>query len=297
LGPRTGNLSVVSAGNTLTSSLTGTGVPGFTLSGAALTFGNLDIGASANQSLTLTNIAPSALQVPPFVTTGAYSVSAAACGSSISAGSSCPVVVTFHPTTTGAQNGTLAVNSTSLLYSGLGATLTGNGVDFAIVLNPTSGNVVAGDAQTTTATLTPIAGFAAPVTLSCNISAATATSCGLTTVSVTPAQSVSQTVTISTTAQYTVVGYGGFGGRGWLWLVAAGSGWMLWRRRRSAGAVLRSGLLLAMLAAISLSISGCSGKLPAQNAPYTGAGNYTVTITATDGFLVHTATYSLTVTH
>jgi PKD repeat protein len=46
---------------------------------------------------------------------------------------------------------------------------------------------------------------------------------------------------------------------------------------------------------MSLSATGCSGKLPAQNPAYTGPGNYTVTLTATDGFLVHSATYSLTV--
>ena len=101
-------------------------------------------------------------------------------------------------------------------------------------------------------------------------------------------------VNLTTTSQYTVVGYG-YGGRGWLWLAGLGSGLLLWRRRK-AGAMLRSGLMLLMLAAISLSITGCTGKLPAQNSAYTGPGNYTVTVSATDGFLVHTATYSLTVT-
>ncbi|MGD0797808.1 MAG: choice-of-anchor D domain-containing protein [Acidobacteriaceae bacterium] len=295
LGGRSGTLTVVSAGNSLTASLTGTGVPGFSISANSLAYGNLDIGRSAAQMLTLTNVAPSALLVPPFVTTGEYAVSTAACGASIAALASCQITVTFQPTSTGPQNGTLGVNSTNLLFGGLGVTLTGNGVDFSLSLSPTSGSVVAGDPASSTATLTPIAGFDAPVTLGCNVAAAVATSCGLATVALTPNEVVSQTVSITTTAQYTVVGYGGLGGRGWLWLVALGSGAMLWRKRRSTRRLLQSGLLLLLLAAIALSTSGCSGKLPTQNQPYTGPGTYTITVTATDGFLVHTATYSLTV--
>jgi hypothetical protein len=93
-----------------------------------------------------------------------------------------------------------------------------------------------------------------------------------------------------------VIGYGGYGGPGYLWLIGAGSGWLLWRRRKDAGTLLRSGLVAVMLAAVSLSVTGCSGKLPAQNPVYTGPGTYTVTVTATDGFLTRTATYTLTVT-
>jgi hypothetical protein len=51
-----------------------------------------------------------------------------------------------------------------------------------------------------------------------------------------------------------------------------------------------------MLLAFGVSATGCSGKLPAQNSVYTGAGSYVITVTATDGFLVHSATYNLTVT-
>jgi hypothetical protein len=100
---------------------------------------------------------------------------------------------------------------------------------------------------------------------------------------------------MTTTSQYTVVGFGGFGGQGYLWLVGLGSGCLLWRRRRSAGAMFRSGLVV-VLAAIGLSLTGCSGKLPTQNGTYTGPGSYVVKVTATDGFLVHSATYTLTVT-
>ena len=77
--------------------------------------------------------------------------------------------VSFLPTTTGPQNGTVGVNSTSLLYRGLNVSLIGNGIDFTITLNPTGGTVVAGDGMTTTATLTPLAGFNAPLSLSCPV--------------------------------------------------------------------------------------------------------------------------------
>jgi hypothetical protein len=189
----------------------------------------------------------------------------------------------------------LGVNSSSLLYNGLTAALSGNGIDFTLTLNPTTGSVVAGDSATVTATLTPLAGFTAPISMSCVVAtAATASSCKLATSSQVPPATT--TITLTTTSQYTVVGYGGFGGRGYLWLFAMGSGWLLWRRRKSASTVMRSGLLLAIFAALSLSVTGCSGKLPAQNSAYTGPGGYTVTVSGTDGFLVHSATYTLTVT-
>jgi hypothetical protein len=103
-------------------------------------------------------------------------------------------------------------------------------------------------------------------------------------------------VSFSTISQYTVIGYGGFGGRGCLWLIAVTSGWLLWRRRRSGRALLRGGLLAVLLGAMGLWLTGCTGKLPAKNAAWTTPGNYTVTVTATDGFLVRSATYRLTVT-
>ena len=37
-------------------------------------------------------------------------------------------------------------------------------------------------------------------------------------------------------------------------------------------------------------------QAPAQNSTYTAPGTYNFTVTATDGFLVHSATYALTVT-
>jgi hypothetical protein len=215
---------------------------------------------------------------------------------------SCQIGVTFKPAATGAQSGTFAVSAAnspgpgSLIYSGLSATLSGTGVDFTISLNPTAGSVAAGDGTTTTATVTPIAGFSAPLFVSCAVAAgATAAVCSLSSAAVVPTAAATTVVSIGTTSQYTVIGYSGFGERGLLWLVAAASGWLLWRRRRSGRALLRGGLLLALLAAMGLGLTSCTGKLPAENAAWTAPGNYTVTVTATDGLLSHSAAYSLTV--
>jgi len=295
LGAETGTLAVASGTNTLTAALTGTGTPGYSLSTNSLTFGSLDVGNSASQTITLTSLASSALPIPAFVTTGQYAVSTAACGSPLPAGGNCPVKITFLPTSTGPQTGTVGVNSTSLLYNGLSASFTGNGIDFTLTLNPTSGSVVAGDGTSTTATLTPIAGFAAPLSLTCTVTGAVASACGLATASVTPAETTTVVVSLTTTSQYTVIGYSGLGGRGAMWLVATLSGWLLWRTRRKSRVALRMGLAIALFAAIGASITGCSGKLPAQNAAYTAPGSYSITVSATDGFLVHAATYTLSV--
>jgi hypothetical protein len=111
---------------------------------------------------------------------------------------------------------------------------------------------------------------------------------------------VATAFSITTVSEYTVIGYGGVGGRGWTWLVGAGTGLLLLLQRRKVAHGLRRGMTVALLglvlAGASMGLIGCSGKLPARNASYTPAGSFTVTVSATDGFLVHTATYSLTVT-
>ena len=70
LGAESATLNVLSAGITLTATLTGTGVPGFTLTPGSLSFGNQDVGwASAPLTLTLTSNASGRLAVPAFATT------------------------------------------------------------------------------------------------------------------------------------------------------------------------------------------------------------------------------------
>ena len=296
LGTRSGLLTVQSSGgNSLTALLSGTGTPGYSLSGNSLGYGNEDVGFSSSQTLTLTSLAPTSLPIPPLVSTGPYAVDTSACGASIAAGASCPLKITFQPKTTGSQPGMLAANSTSLLYSGLSAAMTGNGVDFTLALNPASGKVIAGDAVSTTASLAPIAGFASPLTITCTMGGAVAAACNLlaSTTTITPQTPASTfTISFSTTSQFSVVGYGAASGN-WLWLVGGGSGLLLLLTRRRTGNLARGALFAVMLLAFGLSVTGCSGRLPAQNSAYTGPGSYSVTVTATDGFLIHSASYNL----
>ena len=295
LGAETGTLSVTASGTTLTASLTGTGEPDLTLSTTSLNFGSLDVGASLRQTITAVNGNAGPVGVPALAVTGDYA-SSTNCPAMLGAGASCSITVTFKPTTTGARPGTLALQSAA---PGASIVLTGNGIDFTLTDAPASGTTIAGVSSSTVTTATPLAGFASNVVLTCNTSAPGST-CTLSSNSFGLGAATTINVSITTTAQYAVIGYGGFGGSGWLSLIGICTGLMIWLKRRTLPPLARSGLTLALLvatlSAISLGLSGCSGKLPAQNANYTAPGTYPYTVTATDGFLVHSATYSLNVT-
>ncbi len=294
LGAETGTLSVTASGTTLTSTLTGNGIPDLSLSIASLTFGSLDVGATATQTFNITNAATGPVPVPALAVTGDFSA-AAGCSGTLPAGASCTIAVSFKPGTSGTRTGTIALVTAA---PGAPATLTGNGIDFTITASPTSGTVIAGYNSTTTTTTTPLAGFAAALTLSCTTNAPGST-CTLSSNRFTPSSAVATGVTITTTSQYSVIGYSGIGG-GWLSLLGLAAGLFLLMKRRSLGPLGQSGLTMVLvvltLAAAGIGLTGCSGKLPPQNATYTAPGTYTYTITATDGFLVHSATYSLTTT-
>jgi hypothetical protein len=293
LGARTGTLTVTSSGISLTSALTGTGTTDLTLSATSLNFGNLDVGTSATQTLALTNNASASLALPPLVTSGSFTQTST-CGATLAAHATCTVAVTFTAATTGPQTGALTVSSGTPANFGLPVPLTGNGVDFSIAVTPTSGTLVAGGGLSFNAVVSPIAGYAANISLSCTVTA-TASTCVPSATTFVPA-AAKTAVAIATTSKYTVVGYGGLGsGNPALWLAAMASTWLLWLRRRAAGKLLQSGLVAVLLAACALSLSGCSGKQPALNAQSTAPGTYTYTLTATDGTLTHTASFTLTV--
>ena len=294
LGARTGTLTVGSSGSPLVATLTGNGTPDLSVSVTGVNFGNVDVGTTAAKTLTATNNASAALTFPQLATTGDFAQSST-CGTSLAAHASCTITITFTVATTGPLAGSLTVSSGTPASFGLPVPLTGNGVDFSIAANPASGTVIAGQSVPVNTVLAPIAGFSATVALNCSTTAPASTCVPLAT-SLVPAGG-GTAVTITTTAKYAILGYGGLGMGNWaLALIATASAGLLWMRRRGAAGLLQSGLLVLLLTSGACSLSGCSGKAPAANTQYTTPGTYTYTLTATDGVLTHTATFTLAVT-
>ena len=298
LGARTGSLNVVANTGTLTATLSGTGISPLVVSSSSLGFGLVDVGASVSQTITLSNTTTSSLALARPAASGDF-VTSSSCSSSLAAQSSCIVMVTFTPSTTGTRSGSLSLGLVNALGTVASTNLTGTGVDFIQTVGPTSAQTIAGLSVSTTGLTTPMAGFANQVTVTCTTIAPGST-CTPVSTSYTPLLPVTDAVKITTTSQYAVVGFAGVarGLAAALFVVASGL-LLLLRRFKSMPdslAALRIGVIALFALTLGLSLSGCSGKQPALNTPYTPAGTYSYTVTATDGFLKHSATYSLVVT-
>jgi Abnormal spindle-like microcephaly-assoc'd, ASPM-SPD-2-Hydin/Cep192 domain 4 len=133
-GTRTATLSVSdsSPGSPHTASLAGTGLaPAASLSPSTLTFSGQQVGTSSSaHSVTLTNSGGAALSISSISITGGNSgdfSKSTTCGSSLAAGASCTISVTFTPSAAGTRSSTLAV-SDDAPGSPQTASLTGTGL-------------------------------------------------------------------------------------------------------------------------------------------------------------------------
>jgi F5/8 type C domain/Pectate lyase superfamily protein/Abnormal spindle-like microcephaly-assoc'd, ASPM-SPD-2-Hydin len=132
-GAASGTLSVASSapGSPLTVALTGTGVTGasaLSASPTSVSFGSVATGStSAAQTVTVTNPGGSAATGVSVSAAAPFAETNNTCGSSIAAGASCTVSVTYSPTAAGASTGTLSVAS-SAPGSPLSVALSGTGV-------------------------------------------------------------------------------------------------------------------------------------------------------------------------
>jgi hypothetical protein len=141
-GTRSGTLSVTdnASGSPQTMALSGNGIaPAAALSPVTLTFANQLVGTtSAAQSVTLSNPGSAPLNISQIATAGDYTQTNN-CGSSLDAGASCTINVSFKPTNTGTRAGTLSVTDNAS-GSPQKVALTGTGVIPAVNLAPTSLN-------------------------------------------------------------------------------------------------------------------------------------------------------------
>ena len=117
LGTRTAvvNVNDDGANSPQTASLTGTGIVPVTLSSSSISFGSVLTGSRATaKPVTLTNNQSVALTGINVSISGSSAYTQVnTCGSSLAAGGKCTITVTFAPTTTGAQTGTVNITDSA----------------------------------------------------------------------------------------------------------------------------------------------------------------------------------------
>ena len=297
-GMRAGSVSVASSSTldpVLTATLNGTGTSDLELSSTQVNFGNVDLGFPSKwQTVLLTNHSPTVVALSSFASSAEYTFTTT-CGATLSSQQTCAIVLTFTPTALGAQAGTFQLATDDASARTITVGLTGNGVDFSLSLAPNSSNIVAGLTAMFSATLTPLGGFSGFTNTFCTLPQVSGSVCTAEQMSMLSGSSKAVLMSISTTSPYTIIGYepAGVAHDFWMALMALLSVGGLGFSRRRRG--LRWLCVAVLLAACGMSGLGCSGKYPAKNANPTLPGTYVYTITLTDGQLVHTANYTLTV--
>ncbi|MFZ3329303.1 MAG: choice-of-anchor D domain-containing protein, partial [Candidatus Acidiferrales bacterium] len=161
-GSATGGISIVSTapGSPLTIALTGSGTAGqpqLTISPASVSYGNVSVGSSAPQTITLTNAGNATLTVTQLAASGSgYSVSGVAVPLNIGAGSNASFAATFAPTSAGATSGSISIVSNAP-GSPASVALSGTGVQGQLGAAPSTvnfGSVNVGSNGSQTITLT-----------------------------------------------------------------------------------------------------------------------------------------------
>jgi Abnormal spindle-like microcephaly-assoc'd, ASPM-SPD-2-Hydin/Beta-propeller repeat len=251
---------------------------------ASLTFpAQLVTTPSATMPVTLTNNGNATLNIASIAASGDFSQSNT-CGTSVAAGMTCTITVTFTPTTAGNRTGTISVSDDA---NGSPQTipLSGTGTDFTITA-PASETVTRGSSKMFNVTVTPLGGFNQAVMLTCT-GAPTTTACAVSPTSVTPdgTNPINSQVTVMSMGLLpSVPTQGPRPSNRQIVLFAMGLALlaMVFAARRLRTRVGLAGAMLVMFA-----VAGCGGG----HKTVTG----TLTLTGTSGGVSHSATVALTV--
>jgi len=297
----TDNASPTTQTVALTGSVTGTAQAA--LAPASYSFGSITTGAmSASQSFTLSNPGTAALSITSIGLTGtnagSFSIASNSCGASLAAGSACSVAVSFAPASAGSFSASLSVVDALGTQS---AALSGTGVsptpaDFTLVATPAAQSSYLGKSVSYQLAVAPLSA-SSPYTAAINLSASglpSGATANFTPATVTPGAAPASSV-LTVTIPALVGGNhtpGGRRGAPAVWsatlllaLLLAGNS-----RLRRTVSLARMAVLLLLLGGAFTALTGC--------APGTGfavpQSTSTITITATSGTLVHSATVTLT---
>jgi len=171
-GARTATLTIIdnASSSPQTSVLTGNGLgPVAGASPTSVTFPNQYVGTSGlPQTVTLTNTGAGLLTITSVAASPADFAPLSACGSSLSAGSSCSIGVFFDPAAGGTRTGTLTITDNSM-GSPQTVSLTGTGQDFSVATS-SAATVTISPGQTASYGLSvaPNGGFNQSVSFTCS---------------------------------------------------------------------------------------------------------------------------------
>jgi len=307
-GPSSAALTIVDQVGTQTAALTGTGVASVTtapqaaLTAASANFNTVTTGSSsAAQTFTLANAGKAVLSISSVSITGAnassFQLGANTCGTTLAAGGSCTVAVTFAPTSAGTFTAALsvtdAVGTQTSSLTGTGAALAP--ADFTVTATPASQSIVAGSTATYSVSVASMGGtFTQAVALTANglPPGATVT---FSPASVTPGGSGAQATMIVQTAAQQAAGSNDlprwpiaapvFAG---LLLLLPGKRFRLGMKSRR---VFTNLACIVALLGIAASTIGCGAGFALPSS----AKTYTITVTGTSGSDTHSTTVTLTV--
>jgi len=311
-GTRTGTVTISdnAPGSPQVVSLTGTGMgPVVSFSATTMSVGGQVVGtAGAAQTVTLTNSGNATLSITGLTILPASFTETNTCGSSLAAGASCTITVTFTPSAAGEITGMLSITDNAS-GSPQQVTLSGVGQDFGIGPYNLTTTIPAGWTAAYDLAVWPAGGFNQTVSLACS-GVPQQSSCTVTPTSTTldgrnHAVITLRVLTSAPASVPTPAGRPLSQPPGWL-LAATGSilGFLIMlaleaRRRRTPRLRLRLRTPAGALLLLVLLWVGCGGGssfvVPPTPTGGTPSGTYVVTVTATSGHLSRAVTMQLTV--
>jgi len=164
-----------------TVSLSGQGVvgtPAVSLSAASLNFVGVPLGSKATENVTVTNTGTAVLSIGNIAITGAFT-QVHTCGATLAPQASCVISVSFSPTTTATQTGTLTIadNATPNTQT---VSLRGSGGDFTIGLSPTAISVSRGKSGGVAVGVAAVNHLVGTVSLACALPRGSTLKCSFT---------------------------------------------------------------------------------------------------------------------
>jgi hypothetical protein len=281
------------------------GASAVTLSPISLTFGAQAIGTTSGaQQVTVTNSGTGPLILSSLQATSEFATTNT-CGGQIAPGGTCTIQVTFTPSASGTQTGTLTIADNAADSPQIAA-LTGNvaspgpppSIGLGVASGGTASATVTAGATATYALSIGGSGVSGTASLTCT-GAPTGALCSVpATVPLDASSASTFNASVSTTSR-SPVGFYRHGSSPWVWALVI-FGCMTFFKTPSAKQSSRSRLRFAPLFILAVAFCSCGGgsntsPVPTPNPNGTPTGTYTLVLSAKSGSTMQTQNLTLTV--